>query len=168
MRSYLCFQLQCFAFLYKSLECSLQLLQVGFIHRLQNISQRSKLRPLPLPLPLWLLVSVQLSSLYKSQLGWTHFRLFTGCRSHTRSWESHRALRTQHPTYLAELTHDSASISSLCSSDRRLRQQPRTSTVTAPRAFAAPRICNSLPASITASVNYCTSKNELKTHLFAT
>ena len=83
----------------------------------------------------------------------THLRLFAGYwsqkRSHTRLQLSHWTLCT----YLTELIHDSAPIWSLHSPDRHLLQQPRTSIVTASRAFAvaALGIENSLPASISAS-----------------
>jgi len=70
--------------------------------------------------------------------------------------------------FLAELIHESAPVWSLRSSDRHLLHQPRTDTVTASRAFAvaAPGIWNSLPVSVTACINYCTFKPNLRLTYF--
>ena len=62
-----------------------------------------------------------------------------------------------------------SAVQSLPSFDRHLSQHPRTNTITASCALAvaAPKICNSLPVSITAS-DYRSFKSKLKSHLFAT
>ena len=75
---------------------------------------------------------------------------------------SHWTLHTQQPA-LAELIHVSAPVRFLRSSNRHLLLQPRTNTVTASRAcaVAAPRIWNSLSASITVCIKYCTFKTKL-------